>query len=380
MRNKIIQFLENKTREYYRRSSVGLPSDFPLREFAAQLWRGRGYVRHMSFSTRQAVERFLQEKAPRHFYYSSARYDQPGIDDMDAKGWRSADIVFDIDADHLPGCDNRVVKVTNVFGEEASFIAEECISEAAKHALSLYDILVEELGFPRESISIEFSGHRGFHLTVYLRDSDPEARAGQDFRRELVSYVQAVGLQEETLKPWIRLGRKRQLLPVPPLASMAGYRGRVARVAARLADKRLSGVFTSTPVQAARLYAEYREEVDHVLEEASVYAAPVVDAQVTVDTKRLIRAPYSINGKTMLVVRPLRAERLGDFTVSEELSPFAGYGYLRVKVLADTPSAIEVLGHRLRLRQGDRPKLPYPVALYLAAKGIVAPLEESGHG
>jgi len=379
---RALRLLGELTRRYYSETSVYLPYDYPFREFAAQLWGSRSYIRHMSFANKGEVQRFLVSKAPKHFYYSSARYDQPGVDDMDAKGWRSSDIVFDIDADHLPGCEESLVRTESIFGDEASFIEERCIVEAARHTVSLYDILVEELGFRKDSLQVEFSGHRGFHVTVYLRDTDEEARLGQDYRRELVNYVQAVGLQEEVLEPWRALGRRRRSIqPVPPLVTMAGYRGRLARTALRLArGSPLARVFTSTPVEAARLYAENREKVDKLLETARRYASPVVDAQVTVDTRRLIRAPLSLNGKTMLPVKPLAISSLDEFRVSEDLSPFSRLGELRVEILVTSPSPVEVLGHRLRLRRGERPRLAYPVALYLVAKGAAAPLEGPGVG
>jgi len=378
MKNNLVRLLESLTASYYRKHSVELPPDFPLREFAAQTWRGRGYIRHLSFATKSDVENFLRQKAPRHFYYSSARYDQPGLDDMDAKGWRSADIVFDIDADHLPGCDKSIVKVTNIFGEEVSFIEERCISEAARHTEVLYEIIVEELGFGRESVRIEFSGHRGFHLTVYLKDTERIAKAGSEFRRELANYIRGAGLAEETLHPWRKLGsRKRGLAPIPPLASMAGFRGRVARVAAKIIDSSLRRVFYADPIEAARLYALHRGDIDSVIEKALVYASPGIDTQVTVDTKRLIRAPNSINGKTMLLVKPLTPSSLQGFLMEETLSPFRGHGSIRVRVVVEVPSTIEILGHRLRLRKGDSPRLPYPVGLFLMAKGVAVAAEKS---
>lgn len=377
-----VVFLRRYTKEYYSENNVFLPGDFPLREFAAQLWHGKGYIRHMSFHNRSSVQRFLVERAPKHFYYSSARYDQPGLDDMDAKGWRSADIIFDIDADHIPGCEERMVKLRNTKGEEASFIDEKCITLSAMHAVVLYDILVEELGFNRDSISVEFSGHRGFHLTIYLSDNVEEAKAGQEYRRELVNYIRGLGVSDTVFKPWLGLQKKRRavLQPVPPLVDMAGLRGRLARVALRLARRRreyavLTKMLTSkTPRDAAMLYNTYRSIADELLEEAHKLLYPEIDVQVTVDTKRLIRAPESINGKTMLKVARVRVERLEEFQMDENLSPFHNRDPIRVVIDIERSANIEVLGHRLRLRPGEKPKLPAPVALYLIAKGVAVPL------
>ncbi|KSW11720.1 hypothetical protein CF15_02580 [Pyrodictium occultum] len=366
------RLLERLTREYYEKRDPSLPSDFALREFAAQTWTGKSYIRHLSFTSASQVKQFLVERAPRHFYYSSARYDQPGLDDMDAKGWRSADLVFDIDADHLPECSGMTVEVETPLGEKTSFIDEKCIKPAALRSVLLYDILVDELGVEEKQVALEFSGHRGFHLTVYLRDSDELARAGQDIRRELVNYVKAVGLREEVLEPWRSLSLRRgRPSPIPPSIDLAGARGRLARVMYRLAEaagrrdlaRRLTG-------RVQMSYEEYQKLFGELEARARELLGVEVDEQVTVDTRRLIRAPWSINGKTGLPVVPLSLDALYGFTLSESLSPFTSYDTLRIEIVADIPATVTVLGNRLRLRRGDKPRLPAPVAVYLLAKGV----------
>ncbi len=367
-----IAFLRSLTRRYYESNSPLLPSDFPLREFAAQLWGSKSYVRHMSFTRRSDVQSFLARKAPRHFYYSSARYEQPGVDDMDAKGWRSADITFDIDADHLAECRDSVYTLESPFEGKTSLVPDDCLKPAARQARLLVDILVEELGFEQRRISVEFSGNRGFHVTVLLPDGDERARSGSEYRRELVNYIKALGLSVETIEPWRTLGRKSTLQPVPPQAWMAGLRGRVARIAARLAgarDPALAKVFLrADPLAAAALYEERRGDIDEVLAKAMELVGVEVDEQVTVDTRRLVRAPLSVNGKTGLVVKPVKPEELEGFELGEELSAFQGEP-ARVRLVADLPR-IRVIGYTLRLRAGETPRLPLPLAGYLMARGL----------
>jgi len=62
-------------------------------------------LRHQSLYDLGDVDTFFADNAPRHAYFSAARYDDPGASTMSQKGWRSADLVFDLDADHLPGVD-----------------------------------------------------------------------------------------------------------------------------------------------------------------------------------------------------------------------------------------------------------------------------------
>jgi DNA primase small subunit len=342
------KFLESLVREYYRKARLELPRDFVLREFAVQPWWSSSYVRHLAFNSEVEVRRYAVDKAPRHFYYSSARYDQPAAKDMDAKGWRSADIVFDIDADHLPACEQMVVKL-ELGDVKASFTPPECIREAALQVLLLHDILVNELGFDRKAVEVVFSGHRGFHVIVRTQD-DLWGTSGADVRRELVNYVKALDYASEAIYPPPPRVRRR-VTAIPPSEQDPGLRGRLARFKRILASLQRSTL-----------------DDESVLNYLHVY----VDEQVTVDVKRLIRVPGSINGKTMLpVVRLRRVEDVIEFNLEPSLSPYSGHDPIRIVGLVDTP-VVDVLGHKLKLRRGVRMKLEAPLALYLLAKGVAA--------
>lgn len=378
---KTLLFLAERIGEYYRKASIWLPEDFALREFAYQPWTSESYVRHLSFSSYSSIKEFLVKYKPRHFYYSSARYDQPGLPDMDAKGWRSADLTFDIDADHLSLCSDKIVSIKTVHGKEVTLVDEQCIRLAALETSILVDVLVEELGFSEKNISVEFSGNRGFHVTVYLSDNDERARAGQDYRREVVNYIKAIGLLEETINPLPGISlRRRALQPVPFTVYMAGVRGRIARIAKLVALREgkphIAAIFSEKdPVQAASLYHKNREEAEQFISKAIELARIEVDEQVTVDLKRLIRVPGSINGKTGLIVSKITPKNLPDFVLNEELSPFKDHDALRVKMLADLPTTVTILGNKLGLNKGTTARLPAPIAFYLMSREL-AILEE----
>jgi DNA primase small subunit len=366
------RFLEHLARRYYERKRVSLPDDFVLREFAIQKWGAKSYIRHLSFTSKEQVYSFLARTGPRHFYYSSARYDNPAADNMDAKGWRSADLTFDIDADHLPECSDAIVEVESPFEGKVSLIDEiKCIPKAGFRLQILYDVLAYEVGVDKASIAVEFSGHRGFHLTVYLPDDSDIARASAEFRRELVNYINAVGLKEETLRPWLTVRvRRGKPLPLPPNIRLAGLRGRLARIAYRLALKRGRRDIARILESTASTPPSISGELEEVLGEAEEYLNVGVDEQVTIDTKRLIRAPFSIHGKTGLIVKPLRIDEVEEFNISEDLSAFKDFDSIRVRVLVNIPQKVTIVGNRVKLKVGDKPKLPAPVAVYLMAKGL----------
>ena len=369
-------------RNYYERNArqLLLPSDYPAREFAAQLWGAKGYVRHVAFQSRDRFENWVVEKAPRHLYYSSAVYRYPAAQNMDEKGWMGADLIFDIDADHLPRCEGKIVEVEDKeMGIKASFAPSECISAAAWETVKLVDTLVYEMGFEEGRIRVEFSGHRGFHVTVECRGLDECFTSGGEARKELLDYVRGVSLDEARL---VRItpregggGRRKRIriFPVPPRVQDPGLRGRVARLAAVIASRKglgnLAKAFTSEPLEAARLYKRHHDDIDALISEALEEAHIEVDPQVTLDTKRLIRIPYSLHGKTGLPVLPVSMRQVERFEVDAELSPFRDLGVVRIRALVDTPS-VEILGDVVKLRRGETYKLPAYIAIYLMAKEV----------
>ncbi len=380
---RTLAYLRKLFRNYYERNAARLllPPDYQAREFAAQLWGAKGYVRHVAFQARRRFEEWVVEKAPRHLYYSSAVYQYPAAQNMDEKGWLGADLVFDIDADHLPVCESKVVEVEDKeLGIRASFAPDECIAAAAWEAVKLIDVLVEELGFERSRVRVEFSGHRGFHVLVECRGLDECFQSSSEQRREILGYVRAEGLDEMlVLEPAVEASgrgggrRKVRIFPLPPRTGDPGLRGRIARIARRLAAKRgeseLARMFASPPLEAARIYARRRSEVEELLRQAMEEARIEVDTQVTLDVKRLVRIPYSLHGKTGLPVVPVQPSRLESFRVDESLSPFRRGGVVTIRALIDTPS-INVLGEVLKLRAGERYKLPEPIAIYLLCKEV----------
>src|SRR5699024_11788069 len=92
---------------------------------------------------------------PRHVYFSAGRYDDPAANAMDEKGWQGSDLVFDLDADHLP---------TVELGEDSY---GEMLAKCKKALLRLLDFLENDFGF--RDLTIVFSG--GWVSNGLLRSS-----------------------------------------------------------------------------------------------------------------------------------------------------------------------------------------------------------------
>lgn len=159
---------------------------------------------------------------------------------MEKKGWLGADMIFDIDADHIPtSCDKihdqwicgkcgfpgkgAVPENCPVCGsekfDENTWPCEVCLASAKYETVKLLDILMMDFGFSGTEIKVFFSGHRGYHVHVEnkaVKDLDSAAR------REIVDYVSSLGI-DIGLYGLSEKGPKMLSLRDP------GWRGRIAR-------------------------------------------------------------------------------------------------------------------------------------------------------
>ena len=122
--NKSLEFLQNNFREYYEKNKVGLPDRFGRREFAFILFGGKGMIRHIGFNKKIQFINFFRERIPGHAYYSSAYYQKPDAPAMQEKNWMGAELIFDLDSDHLPDAE----KLT--YAEFYEFLADYHIRPA----------------------------------------------------------------------------------------------------------------------------------------------------------------------------------------------------------------------------------------------------------
>ena len=96
-------WLEDRFREYYAQVALKGPCRLTQREYALVPFSEQHMQRHMAMKTPDALMAMLRERVPAHVYYSSAFYEVPDGPTMAEKGWLGADLIFDLDADHLPG-------------------------------------------------------------------------------------------------------------------------------------------------------------------------------------------------------------------------------------------------------------------------------------
>ncbi len=169
-------------------------------------------VRHRRFAEFKTFRSMLADTVPSDVYHSCAYYENPDFD-MDKKGWLGADLVFDIDADHIPTTCNKIHDEFRCVkcGFEGRGITPEicpcceatkfetkiwacdlCIQSARDETTKLLDMLENDFGFSQDELHVFFSGHRGYHVHI---ENDAVRSLDAMARKEIVDYVIGIGLK-----------------------------------------------------------------------------------------------------------------------------------------------------------------------------------------
>jgi DNA primase small subunit len=378
-------YLQGRFGDYYRRANLSPPPAPDAREWGYIPWSegGTRMVRHQSLLDLGDLGSFLGREAPRHVYYSAARYRDPGAGSMEAKGWQAADLVFDLDADHLPDVDP----------ETTSYAA---MLAAVKDALErLLDLLTDDFSF--EDLQVVFSGGRGYH--VHVRDESVRG-LDSEARREVVDYVRGIDLAYDDLIErraagtttqrvlrteggWGRRTHRRLLAFAEDLRAMdAGQAMDRLQELEGIGEKRartVLGAVESNPdaMEAGNVEAGgpgVRTLVEALARETVTVESAPIDEPVTTDVRRLIRLPGSLHGGTGLVVTPLERADVAGFDPLTDAVPdrFRGRD---IDVRVTEPGPVEFDGDRFTLSGGDH-TVPECVGVFLMTRGRAAKIPE----
>ncbi len=356
-----LAFCRSAFRRYYQERPPPPPPDLLRREIAFSPFETPGMFRHLAYAGEVEFHRAVLEAAPRHAYYSTAYYERPAHPIMKEKGWEGADVIFDLDADHLRDA------------EKLSY-PDQLELVKVRFRLLLDEYLFDDFGLSPSDVQLVFSGGRGYHAHIRqpaFRELTSAAR------RELVDYLTGEGFEplrdslgqdpgpSRTLdgpggrppastasgrRPRKTAGRLSRLTP----PDFPGWQGRFTRslfrltehwepmepevLKAELLSKRSpEGQPWFTDRQARELSQEllrpgtlakirdrltldvFRQPVlpaflNMISQEAALELRGEADAPVTTDVHRLIRLPGSLHGGTGFRVLPLTRESLDPFS------------------------------------------------------------------
>lgn len=366
--------------------------------------------RHIGFRNPADVLDYVSKRTPNSCFYSTAYYRDPNQWSMKEKQLQGADLIFDLDGDHLPGVtDGDFPSMIHVIQEQAFRLWDE--------------FLEPEFGFKQENLQITFSGHRGFHL--HYRSPDIWGLDSQA-RREIVSHIKGEGVDVQVLLKGPDCAWKRRItsgvdsvLNKLDLAANDDAEGRgslkelkaiidsrigrpgckvsrcgiksIQTISEKVQDKgrrgRLINGFNSGELKPVFGGRKGGDEYDKIFRELVKGDSSVVlgnagetDEVVTIDLKRVIRWPTSLHGKSGMKVVELPLERLdphgsNPFDPLTEAVPW-NMDSQDVKVRAIKSDVIYRIGtNEGQLSEGETYNVDEATATFLVLKKWAEPVE-----
>ncbi len=379
------QMIQRYFKEYYFRfgSRIKAPSEIEHREFGYLPFGGM-MTRHLAFKDLGDLRALLVKEAPAGFYCSNSTYEDPSAE-MHLKGWKKAELIFDIDADALnqpckkvhdvwlckgcgrkefglrpetcPSCkSNRLL--------ELPWACRQCVEAAKKETFKLLDFLEFDFGITSSGAKIYFSGNAGYHISVEksaFENLDTHARA------DLADYLSGRGLSAGVLT-----SRR-------PAAGDPGWRGRVARYIRDLPEDDPAFAKSQAFSYEKRLFEIANEfstkQIDSFMGRVISDNCVHIDSMVTTDIHRIFRMPETLNNKTGLVKRECEKDLSGFDPLIEAVA--LKEDDRNAEVFVDLSPKIELGGDSYGPYKSEAKNLPLFVAVYLITKGAAKLLGNS---
>ena len=445
------KFLQLKFQEYYRghKKDVVVPDRVHMREFGIERWEfswvcierinrdstggsirkgcgssGKSFTplstcprcgsddiqqtrwsRHNGFRTSDALVKELTVSAPHSIYHSAAFYNVPVARSMSEKDWQGAELVFDIDADHLnttcsedhdawrcnschtvgqgktpaDGCPN----CGEMSFASRKWICEKCLEVAKRNTLRVYDdFLVDDLGVNPGHIELNYSGHRGFHIRV----KDPRVFSlDSGGRMDIVHFITGTGFNGD--KAIVSRGN----IDVVPDRTFPGWSGKIADAMIEFVrnvdtydgkerwvqhlkkykSQAIEGLIRDPPILSSKVKGVGIKSWQEIATRSAAGFGGEIDVPVTHDVHRVIRLIGSLNGKTGFTVTPMTREGMDAFDAFHDAVVLDG-GNLKVRI---PERAAQVPGFRIHDKtygpyENEVVELPMPAAIFLLCKGV----------
>jgi len=400
-------FVYSKFAEFYNAPStvISAPTSFEQREFAYLMFKERFMVRHKRFENMSGFQNVLAQTVPSDVYHSCAYYEKPDLE-MDKKGWIGSDLVFDIDADHIPtpcdkihdewACQKCMFNGKGITPDECPICGGDrfstktwpcdlCIESTRVETAKLLDMLTKDFGFAANELRVFFSGHRGYHVHVedeVVRSLDALSR------KEIVDYITGLGLsvldreaKEKSVKGKKRVtatkrfnlhdyGWNRRLkmgmvkffstVTAEDMKTLGLKNNNLLKNKDAILRRAIEeGRWDSIPGVSVATWLKLAEQVKN-LESANI------DTVVTTDIHRLIRMNGTLHGKTGLLKIEFPAHQLDDF---EPLTQAVAFKKGTAKVLVSDAPKFRLGGATWGPYKNVKVVLPTAAAVMLILKG-----------
>ncbi|MHA1972018.1 MAG: DNA primase catalytic subunit PriS [Candidatus Hodarchaeales archaeon] len=296
-------------------------SSFNRREFGFATLQGKFY-RNMSFEKPKELQDFLADRAPLHAYIGAVYKEPPTRENPIHKvEWIGHELVFDIDLNEYD-----VVRKHVCDCQGANQVCIRCWQLVNIAILIIDETLRFDFGM--NEITWNFSGRRGVH--GWIKDKSG-FKLDQEHRMAIIDYLTVIHGEEETARVESRKNfppdfRKRIEYNVfqfflknarhKDLTSLGLNSTRASNIRSQI--KRQDGVVDETLAKNFNRDLARINKYDEILRRW----VPRIDHKVTIDTRRLLRLPNSIHGKTGCVARILSYNDLENFDPKKEPSIF----------------------------------------------------------
>lgn len=373
MNRETLEFTREHFRQYYVKAKISSPVSLEKREwgfifFDPEVVHMR---RHIAFQKKEDFRSYLKNLAPAHVYYSTAYYTNPDAPQMKEKGWAGADLIFDLDADHI---------------KRGSY--EIMLLRVKEELIKLLSMLTDELGFRESSIEIVFSGGRGYH--IHIRDP-AVSRWGSAERRELIDYICGTGIEpaavlkfqpDPTGKNWksrLLNSLKEYLLSLDDpdsgaIESLKSVEGMPKKIINRFLEQKefLSATISSGDLSGEIIDPGLKTVISALLTKKEGYFQKILDEHaaradepVTTDIKRLIRMPTSLHGGTGLKAMKLDWDHLQEF---RPLNDAVAFDEREVRVELIKAFSGSFLENSYNFEKGPA-RVPESMAIFLFCRG-----------
>jgi DNA primase small subunit len=399
-------FVQSLFRRFYenRYVDVYVPSEIARREFGYMPFGHKVMVRHLSFKSFDELRRMLAKEVPLHVYRSAALYQYPQAP-MEEKGWEGAELVFDIDADHLGtpclkthdyilclGCGNVLESKQTACSScgsaeilDVKMVCDTCLQAAKTEMAKLIGFMEDDFGISPSSFILNYSGNRGYHLAVTAEEVMGLDRYA---RQEIVDYVSGSHIDMRFLGlPVTKHGE------TGPGYTDKGWAGRAAREAYAVLNRLAAGDEFLSPKALQRMgdsglrglsgVARYWSDIprwdllktgkrspqlETVFELAVENAGVHIDTVVTTDVHRILRLADSLNGKTGLKACRIDVNSFEDFDPLNDAVALDQEPEVTVRIVR-CPE-FRLAGDKYGPYRDEKVRLPAYAAAYLLCRGL----------
>lgn len=396
-------YLEKFFRDYYSKNKIAAPPAIEKREFGIGKHGLKIANRHLSFSNENDLNIYLRNEVPFYISYSAAYYEFPGRRPMNEKNFLKSDLIYEFDSDDIKcscqsehdswkcekcgatgkGNIERCTKCSSHTSVE-QWVCENCLNETKKQVFFLLDFLEDDFAIT-DGISINFSGHKGYH--VHVRNSEIQ-QLSKNARLELLDYLAASNLDIKSRGYYLDKSTKRMHCPASKnalgwdkrilsgitdllenentseIAAAGGISNALAKSLLNEKNTIISelakGILHQLPGTKTEKF--WHAVAQYIVDKKRIF----LDRQTSADITKIIRVPDTIHGSSGLLAKSVGVKDLKEFNPLKEAT-IKTEKEITVKV--SRSSKFYIAGQNFAAFENETVKLPEPAAVYLLARG-----------